>query len=50
MMGKPFNLQTMIEICETIELSISQIEELLRTINDNHVEQTVLLGDILNVN
>ncbi len=50
MMGRPFNLQTMIEICETIELATNQIEELIRTINDNHVEQTHLLGDILNVN
>lgn len=50
MMGRPFNLQTMVEICETIELASSQLEELIRTINDNHIEQTQLLGDILNVN
>lgn len=50
MMGRPFNLQTMIEINETIELAISQIEELISTINNNHVEQSQLLGDILNVN
>lgn len=50
MMGKPFNLQTMIEISETIELSINQIQELITTINNNHLEQSQLLGDILNVN
>ena len=50
MMGKPFNLRTMVEICETIELAINQIEELLRTINENHVEQSDILSDILNVN
>lgn len=50
MMGRPFNLQTMIEINETIELAISQIEELISTISNNHVEQSELLGDILNVN
>jgi hypothetical protein len=40
----------MVEICETIELAINQIEELLRTINENHVEQSDILSDILNVN
>ena len=50
MMGKPFNLQTMVEINETIELGIQQVEDLINTINTNHIEQSNLLGDILNVN
>jgi hypothetical protein len=49
MMGKPFSLKTMLEINDTIDISIKQIEELVNTINDNHVEQTRILGDILNV-
>ncbi len=50
MMGREFNLQTMVQIVETIELATHQIEELLKTLNENHVEQSHLLGDILNVN
>jgi len=33
MMGRPFNLQTMIDIVESIELSISQLEGLIETLN-----------------
>lgn len=49
MMGKPFSIGTMLEINDTIELSIKQVEELINTINENHIEQTRVLGDILNV-
>jgi len=49
MMGKPFSVGTTLEINETIDLAIKQVEELVNTINANHVEQTRLLGDILNV-
>lgn len=48
-MGKPFNLVTMLDIVDTIDLSITQLQELLDSLNKNHVEQTQLLGDIFNV-
>ena len=49
MMGKPFSLRTMLEIVDEIELSIRQIQDILDVLNNNHVEQTRLLGDIMNV-
>ena len=49
MMGKPFNLQTMLEIVETIQLTIIQVQDLLDTLNKNHEEQTRQLGDIFNI-
>lgn len=49
MMGKPFNLKVMLEIVDNIEIAIEQVQELLNTLNKNHVEQTQLLGDILNI-
>jgi len=49
MMGKPFSLGTMLDINDTIDLAIKQVQELVKTIDENHVEQTRLLGDILNV-
>lgn len=48
-MGKPFNLATMVDIVDTIDLAIRQIQELVNKLNENHVEQTRLLSDILNV-
>lgn len=49
MMGKPFNLQTMLQIVDAIELTINQVQELLNTLNANHEEQTRQLGDIFNI-
>lgn len=49
MMGKPFSVETMVDIIENIELSIKQVDDLVKTIDDNHKEQTRVLGDILNV-
>lgn len=49
MMGKPFNLKTMLDIVDNIDLSIKQVQELVDTLNKNQVEQSQLLGDILNV-
>lgn len=49
MMGKPFNLQTMLDIIDTIDLAIKQVQEVVDTLNKNQLEQTQLLGDILNV-
>ncbi|MGN0960859.1 MAG: hypothetical protein ACI4PF_01515 [Christensenellales bacterium] len=49
MMGKPFNLNTMLDITDTIDLSIKQVQEIVDTLNKNHTEQTRLIGDILNV-
>lgn len=49
MMGKPFNLKTMLDIIDTIDLAIKQVQELIDTLNKNQVTQTQLLGDILNV-
>lgn len=49
MMGKPFNLKTMLEIIDTIDLAIKQVQEVVDTLNKNQVTETQLLGDILNV-
>jgi len=49
MMGKPFSIGTMLDIVDTIDLAIKQVQELVDTLNHNHVEQTSLLGDILNI-
>lgn len=49
MMGRPFNLKTMLEIIDTIDLAIKQVQELVDTLNKNQVTETQLLGDILNV-
>lgn len=49
MMGKPFNLRTMVDIVENIQLSIEQLQELVKTLDENHVEQTRVLGDIFNI-
>ena len=49
LMGKPFNIVTMLDIVDSIDLAITQIQELVGTLNANHVEQTQLLGDIFNV-
>jgi hypothetical protein len=49
MISKPSSIGTMLEVVDTVELAIRQVEEILNTINENHVEQTRLLGDILNV-
>ena len=49
MMGKPFNLRTMVDIVENIQLSIEQLQELIKTLDENHVEQTRVLGDIFNI-
>ena len=35
---------------ETIELATKQIEEMYNTINANHIEQSNILSEILNVN
>lgn len=49
MMGKPFSIATMLDIIETIDIAIKQIQELVDTVNKNHEEQTLLLGDIFNI-
>lgn len=49
MMGKPFSIDTMGEIVKAIDLAIEQVKELVETLNRNHVEQTKVLGDILNI-
>jgi len=49
MMGKPFNLRTMVDIVENIQLSIEQLQELIKTLDENHVEQTRVLSDIFNI-
>lgn len=50
LMGKTFTLSNMVDVVEAIELSINQVEELYETINKNHIEQTDMLREILNVN
>ena len=49
LMGKPFSIDTMGDIINTISLAIDQVKELVETLNRNHVEQTKVLGDILNI-
>jgi hypothetical protein len=49
MMGKPFSIDTMGDIINTISLAIDQVKELVETLNRNHIEQTKVLGDILNI-
>ena len=48
-MGRPFSVGTMLEIVEAIELAIKQVQELVETVNKNHVEQSQLLSEILNI-
>ncbi|MBQ7352153.1 MAG: hypothetical protein IJW59_04795 [Clostridia bacterium] len=49
MMGKPFSIATMVDIVDAINLAITQVQEIVDTLNKNHVEQTEILEDILNV-
>lgn len=49
MMGKPFSLKTMLEIVDTIDLAIKQIQDIVNVLNTNHLEQSRLLGDIMNI-
>ena len=49
MMGKPFSLKTMLEIVDVIDLAITQVQDVLESINKNHEEQTRQLGDIFNI-
>ena len=49
LMGKPFNFYGMLEIIETIDLAIKQIESLKEDLDKNHRKQSQMLSDILNV-
>ena len=49
LMGKPFNFNGMMEIIETIDLAIKQIESLKEDLDKNHKKQSQMLSDILNV-
>ena len=48
-MGKPFSVAMVMEVVDAIELATKQIEEFVTKLNDNHVEQVRVLGQILSV-
>lgn len=49
MISKPFSLKTMLEVIDSINLSIEQIDQMIATLKNNHEEQSRMVSDILNV-